>query len=240
MMGKLRVILVFASVIVIGLMELINTILALPPSTSTRIIKVCDQVVPLPPRVEILIRERYASCPLLNETPEQTTILLLDNEHLFGRTGNNLIEFFHSLQYGRDKGVVVGMMQDSWPTRMITEMWMPVHDDFVEWNRFIEQTFCVRVFENSDQLNDYYEVIRLDSRELFYYDYEGTRDEYIEFQSHIIRALWRSYNNGTVFDVRHGPHVADRARNIPPPSRCRDRRRRLLPSSLILELIVIS
>ena len=205
MMGKLRVILVFASVIVIGLMELINTILALPPSTSTRIIKVCDQVVPLPPRVEILIRERYASCPLLNETPEQTTILLLDNEHLFGRTGNNLIEFFHSLQYGRDKGVVVGMMQDSWPTRMITEMWMPVHDDFVEWNRFIEQTFCVRVFENSDQLNDYYEVIRLDSRELFYYDYEGTRDEYIEFQSHIIRALWRSYNNGTGFDVQHGP-----------------------------------
>ncbi len=186
-------------------MELINTIPALPPSTSTSTIKVCSQVVPLPPRVEILIRERYASCPLLNDTPEQTTILLLDNEDLFGRTGNNLIEFFHSLQYGRDKGVVVGMMQDSWPTRMITEMWMAVNDDIVEWNRFTEQTFCVRIFESPAQLNDYKKVIRLKSRALFYYEYEITRDEYIEFQSHVIRALWRSYNNGTGFDVQHGP-----------------------------------
>jgi len=37
---------------------------------------------------------------------------MLDNTRLFGRTGNNLIEFFHSLQHGRDKGIVVGMMQE--------------------------------------------------------------------------------------------------------------------------------
>jgi hypothetical protein len=129
----------------------------------------------------------------------------LDNENLFGRTGNNLIEFFHSLQYGRDKGIVVGMMQDSWPTRMITEMWMAVNDDIFVWNRFIEETFCVRVFESSDQLNEYKEVIRMDTMALFYYQHEGSRDEYIELQINVIRALWRSYNNGTGFDVRREP-----------------------------------
>ena len=168
-------------------------------------IKLCNRLAPLSPGDDIRNTQLYSSCPLFNNPPEQTTILMLDNKRLFGRTGNNLIEFFHSLQYGRDKGIIVGMMQDSWPTRMITEMWMAVQDDVVAWNYFIEHTFCVRVFTTSDQLNQYKKVVRFGTGKLFYYKYEGSRDEYIEFQSHIIRSLWRSYNNGVGFDVRHNP-----------------------------------
>ena len=114
-------------------------------------IKVCNRVAPLPPDDDVQSTQQYATCPLLSNPPEQTTILMLDNTRLFGRTGNNLIEFFHSLQYGRDKGIVVGMMQENWPTRMITEMWMAVHDDnIVAWKRMMERAFCVRVFETAD------------------------------------------------------------------------------------------
>jgi len=79
------------------------------------------------------------------------------------------------------------MMQENWPTRMITEMWMAVHDDnIVAWKRMMERAFCVRVFETADELNQFKEVIRMDSADLFYYQHEGSRDEYIRFQSNII------------------------------------------------------
>jgi hypothetical protein len=169
-------------------------------------ITICNRIAPLPPSDDIQATLRYATCPLLSNPPEKTTILLLDNTQLKGRTGNNLIEFFHSLQYGRDKGIVVGMMQENWPTRMITEMWMAVHDDnIVAWKRMMERAFCVRVFETADELNQFKEVIRMDSADLFYYQHEGSRDEYIGFQSHIIRSLWRSYNKGSGFDIQHAP-----------------------------------
>ncbi|KAL7426540.1 hypothetical protein ACHAXH_001623 [Discostella pseudostelligera] len=169
-------------------------------------IRVCNRVAPLPPDDDVQATQQYASCPLLSNPPEQTTILMLDNTRLFGRTGNNLIEFFHSLQYGRDKGIVVGMMQDDWPTRMITEMWMAAHDDnTATWKQMIEQTFCIRVFERADELNQFKEIVRIDTKDLFYYEPEVSHEEYIEFQSHILRALWRSYNNGSGYDVQHAP-----------------------------------
>jgi hypothetical protein len=169
-------------------------------------ITVCNRVAPLPPGDDVKATQKYATCPLLSNPPGNTTILMLDNTRLFGRTGNNLIEFFHSLQYGRDKGIVVGMMQDDWPTRMITEMWMAVHhNNTAAWKQMMEQTFCVRVFETADELNQFKEVVRMGTVVLFYYQYEVSRDEYIEFQCHNIRALWRSYNNGSGFDVQHAP-----------------------------------
>jgi hypothetical protein len=221
-MGKLRQLLVYAGVIIIGLTVPTLHLPSLTANTSNvavdprlavhhdlqnyEPIKVCNRVAPLLPGDDIRIMRKYSSCPLLNNPPDSTTILLLDNKRLFGRTGNNLIEFFHSLQYGRDKGFVVGMMQDSWPTRMITEMWMAIQqDDIGAWSHFIEQSFCVRVFESSDELIRYREVIQLDTRTLYYYEYEGSRDEYIEFVSQNIRALWRSYNNGTGVDAQLEP-----------------------------------
>jgi hypothetical protein len=59
-------------------------------------IRVCNRVAPLPPDDDVQATQKYASCPLLSNPPENTTILMLDNAPLFGRPGNNLIEFFHS------------------------------------------------------------------------------------------------------------------------------------------------
>ena len=59
---------------------------------------------------------KYGSCPLLGNPPEETKILLLEGMETYGRTGNNLIEILHSLQYGKDNGYVVAIRFWSWPT----------------------------------------------------------------------------------------------------------------------------
>lgn len=55
------------------------------------------------------IMKTFSSCPLLEKPPEETSLLILEGLQTFGRTGNNLIEILHALQYGFDKNVVVAI-----------------------------------------------------------------------------------------------------------------------------------
>ena len=152
--------------------------------------------------------EQYNCNYLSHNPPEQTTVLFLGGVKTFGRTGNNLIEFFHALQYGRENNVLVGTMQGSWPMHLITEMWMSVNEDDTEriaWRQFMEQSFCIKIFNNLDQLDAYKEVIQMPTKELFMYRYTASLNDYVGFISHVIRTLWRSYNNGTGVNMRRKP-----------------------------------
>jgi hypothetical protein len=152
--------------------------------------------------------QQYANCDnIVNNPPEQTSVLILEGVQTFGRTGNNLIEFFHALQYGRDNNVLVGIKRGSWPTHLITEMWMSLHgnDTKESWAQYMEQSFCIKMFDSDDQLLPYKEVIRMTTRDLFEYRYKASLNQYVEFTSHVIRTLWRSYNNGMGFNMRHKP-----------------------------------
>ena len=118
-------------------------------------------------------------------------------------SGNNLIEFLHALQYAKDYGRVVGIMRGSWPTRLITEMWMAVQgpenlsrhsqertNSIVEWSANFEKAFCVKIIQSYDDLDEYKEVIQMDTKELFKLEHDlsiGGFDDYVKFQSHNIR-----------------------------------------------------
>lgn len=94
----------------------------------------------------------------------------------------------------------------SWATHVIPMMWMAVqNDDIYSWRNFIEQTFCVKIFDDYDDLAQYNETIQKETRDLFLYKGGEDLNEYIEFQGHVIRNLWRSYNKGIGFDMRHKP-----------------------------------
>ncbi|KAL7435357.1 hypothetical protein ACHAXH_005052 [Discostella pseudostelligera] len=158
-------------------------------------------------RLVRLVESKFKQCNnilivLLNNPPEETIILLLTGFETYGRTGINLIEFLHALQYGRDKNVVVGIMQHSWTTHLITEMWMAVQDknNMVAWAHDMEQNFCVKIFDAYDHLNQYKEVRRMETKDeskfLFFYGHDGSFEDYFDYQRHIIRTLWRSHNNG--------------------------------------------
>lgn len=156
---------------------------------------------------DVQIMQKYFSKCLLTKPPEEVTVLVLDERSARGRTGNNLIEFLHSFQYGEDHDVLVAIKLGSWVTNKFPDMWMAKPDHgIVEWSKLMEEAFCVKMFVDDEELDQYQRTIKMDTGALFRYQTSMPYlDTYIEFQSHIIRTLWRSYNNGVGFTSRNQP-----------------------------------
>ena len=128
----------------------------------------------------------------------------------FGRTGNNIIEFLHSLQFARDKNVNLGIMYDSWVFSVILELWMSVHGD--DWQRQFEEAFCVKIFHNRNDVElEGYNVlfpdlwIREFTKEMFMYSTESPFAEYIGQQAGYLQTLFRHYNTGEGKTTRGKP-----------------------------------
>ena len=73
--------------------------------------------------------------------PNAPSLLLLSGRKTFGRTGNNLIEFLHALQVARDKDLILGIEEDSWAMRVLTDMFMKGEGE-ERW----EEVFCGEFF----------------------------------------------------------------------------------------------
>ena len=173
-------------------------------------LNVCGRLAPIPHEKDVEIMQRYsAACPLKDNPPDKIKLLLLDGLETYGRTGNNLVELLHAFQYAKDKGLVVAIAMGSWATYMITEMWMAIQDNDIDaWKALFEHEFCAKIiFDKERELAQYEEVIELDIKDIFHYQREGRHelDEYIEFQSNIIRTLFRSYNLGVGVNPRNQP-----------------------------------
>ena len=130
-------------------------------------------------------------------------LLLISGEYgTFGRTGNNIIEFLHALQFVRDNNVNLGIMYDSWVFRVILEMWMSVHGD--DWQRQFEEAFCVKIFHSRDEVElEGYNVLFPDlqstkdlTKEMFIYRSESPFADYIGQQAEYLQTLFRHYNKG--------------------------------------------
>lgn len=131
-------------------------------------------------------------------------ILLIEGVETFGRTGNNLIEFFHSLEKAQNEEMTVGVMLDSWLVPVITSMWMAIQDnnDMGTWKQHMELTFCIKMLSRDD-LSKYTNIIHMETRDLFMYKTRQTLPDYIEFQTYHIRNLFRNYNTDVGVDIRH-------------------------------------
>jgi len=128
-------------------------------------------------------------------------LLLLQGIGAYGRTGNNLIEFLHALQYARDNDVTLGLKADSWAFRLIVDMWMSVKDD--DWQAHFEEEFCVKVFHHPDEWKGYnllFPGIWQDThdltKQLFMYQSDAPLDAYIGDQAQYLQTLFRHYNHG--------------------------------------------
>ena len=129
---------------------------------------VCGRMSPIPHEEDVRVMNKYAlECASRNSgKPEHTTLLLLEGTKTYGRTGNNLIEFLHALQYAKDKNIVVGIMQGSWALHAITQMWMAIQDNegnsrhsservkaVLEWIESFEKAFCLKVVQTCHPIN---------------------------------------------------------------------------------------
>jgi len=84
-------------------------------------------------------------------------------------------------------------------------MWMAVQDDIGVWRQFVEQSLCVRILAEEDDLDRYKHVKIMDGRELFMYQSKEKIRDKIEYLGHILRTLYRSYNNGIGFTIERLP-----------------------------------
>jgi hypothetical protein len=181
----------------------------------TEPLEICSRKVPISLESEAKITQHYSSqCPLFVAAEQSNGLLLIRGYERFGRTGNNLIEFLHALQYGKENNVIVGLMLDSWPIALITKFWFAfptdnLHNDqflnegILGWKDRVEKAFCIKVFLNEEELAGYDNIITMTSRELFMFRYTCDAKEYIQFQKHNIRMLFRNYNNGIGKDIKN-------------------------------------
>ena len=136
------------------------------------------------------------TCPEVNTND----LLLISGERgTFGRTGNNIIEFLHSLQFARDKNVNLGIMYDSWVFSVILELWMSVHGD--DWQQQFEEAFCVKIFHSGSELVGYNVLfpdldVKDFTKEMFMYSTESPFAEYIGQQAEHLQTLFRHYDKG--------------------------------------------
>ena len=142
--------------------------------------------------------ESSSTCPGANSNK----LLLLRDQgpRLYGRTGNNIVEFLHSLQLSRDEDVQLGIMSHSWAFEMLSKMWMSVNND--DWEAQFEQAFCVKIFHTEDEVQGY-ELLFPDvtdteefTKRLFMYQSPRPFIDYIGHQVQYIQTLFRNYNTG--------------------------------------------
>ena len=168
-------------------------------------LRICNRKVPISHEVDVQMMQKFGNCQLLSNAPEETNILLIQGDQTFGRTGNNLIEILHSLEYARDNGLVVAIRHYSWAAHVITELWMAVQDeDISAWLEFIKQSLCILVVDSDDDMSRYKSVKFIDGKagcmEMFYYTSESW--DRVEYLSHIIRTLYRYVNLGVGVNMR--------------------------------------
>ena len=174
----------------------------------TEPLQICNRPAKIPLARDLYSHNKYSQCPT---TTNQDTLLLLEGKKTYGRTGNNLIEFLHALQYAREKeGVTVGIMNDSWAMKLITSMWMatPMNhgiETLSQWKQQVQDALCIKLFETDQEyVTRYDNVIAIETRDLFMYKTSDTIKEYVEFQSFLIRTLFRSYNHFESDNISNG------------------------------------
>jgi len=156
--------------------------------------------------------EEAETCPGANSN--KLLLLQGQDQRLFGRTGNNLIEFLHALQYARDHDVQLGIVSNSWAFEMLLKMWMSVKDD--DWEVQFEEAFCVKIFNSQDETETQgYDLLFPEltvtedfTKQLFLYQSERSLVEYIGHQAQYLQTLFKNYNTG-VGTTESGEPVRD-------------------------------
>jgi len=173
-------------------------------------LSICNRPTMMGTPSDLALLQKYNEehiCPGANSNK----LLLLRSEgpRLYGRTGNNLIEFLHALQFAREQDVTLGIMSDSWAFGVVLKMWMSIQDD--DWETQFEKAFCVKIFHSKDEVKGYDLVYPelTDNRDLTERLFKWTSNEplheYIGDQSKLIQSMYKKYNTGDGTQLKGAP-----------------------------------
>eukprot|EP00985_Skeletonema_marinoi_P026874 scaffold21246_cov83-Skeletonema_marinoi.AAC.1 len=97
--------------------------------------------------------QHATTCP--GSTTDSNKLILLDGTDTYGRTGNNLMEFLHALQYSRDNDIQLGVKYGSWAMRLLPRMWLSVTGDQSQWEEQFEKALCIKIIHKTVELREY-------------------------------------------------------------------------------------
>ena len=159
-------------------------------------LRICNRRAPISHQFDMDTNDKYSQeCIRRNNYKDQDiSILLLHEVKTFGRTGNNLIEFLHALQYARDNNLLLVITSGSWIPHLLTNMWLSIQIDnpdidkhsplrieaMEQWTTLIEELFCMKIITTSGTVTDvdidklvlqlskqYKNVTQMSTKELF-------------------------------------------------------------------------
>ena len=168
-------------------------------------LEVCGRLADIGTAEDLALLRRYAQCP---EMSPDRPIVVLNGQDAYGRTGNNLVELLHAVQYARDNDIQLGISVHSWAMDVIQSMWLSAESD--DWESELESALCVKIFHDKNELlawevrnNTKY----MESKDLFFYgnDIDRPMGEYMAGQEHVMRTLFRHYNDGEGVDHKGTP-----------------------------------
>ena len=176
-------------------------------------LEVCGRLADIGTAEDLALLQRYAQCP---EMSPGRPILILNGKDSYGRTGNNLVELLHAVQYARDNDIQLGISVHSWAMDVIQSMWLSAESE--NWENELESALCVKILHDKKELLEW-EVRNntryMESKDLFYYgnDIDRPLEEYMAGQEHVVRTLFRHYNDGEGVDHK-GSRVRDMCSGI--------------------------
>jgi len=68
--------------------------------------------------------------------------------------------------------------------------------DQSEWEVAFQNSFCVRIIHSNQELKQFTNVIRMDTKDLLLYKSNASFQQYASFQQHTLRTLFQNYNTG--------------------------------------------
>lgn len=156
---------------------------------------VCDRLADIGTAEDLKALQKYAAC---QEVSSDRPILVLNGLDSYGRLGNNLVELLHAIQYARDNDIQLGISVHSWAMTAIQNMWLSAKSD--NWESELEQALCVKIFHDTQELQPWEDKNNtkfIDTKELFLYSKKDILlKEYMMGQEHVMRTLYRHYNDG--------------------------------------------
>lgn len=156
---------------------------------------VCDRLADIGTVEDLKALQKYAAC---QEVSPDRPILVLNGLDSYGRLGNNLVELLHAMQYARDNDIQLGISVHSWAMAAIQNMWLSAKSD--NWESELEQALCVKIFHDTQELqpwDDKNNTKFIETKELFLYSKKDIPlKEYMMGQEHVMRTLYRHYNDG--------------------------------------------
>ncbi|KAL7537220.1 hypothetical protein ACHAXR_007672 [Thalassiosira sp. AJA248-18] len=177
----------------------------------------------LTPDILTLQQEQYATCP---EYKTSTPILVLEGYLTYGRTLNQMRSFLLAVQYARDNGIELGVMEHSWAADVLFGFFMASDgkgeqqeggggdggDNDAHWTARVEKEMCVKIIRDPKELEGR-EVVSKTAIQLFYYYSPTSTEEYMASRTSILRTLFQHYNNGVGID-HEGNQVGDMCSGI--------------------------